>query len=123
MPAEPAFIEHPQRREIVGEMHLRRLPILTVPAQALQLVRLVAAHERTEELASIGGLPNAFVLAGVRHCEGRWSSDVGASWERHSEASTVTVTVTNGFLLVSNAVGAKNNKLDAIDIVQISTTT
>ena len=94
MPSKPSFFEHPWRREIVGEMHLRRLPPFTVPAQIFQLVRLVATPDRIAELASIETLPGQGPSTGARHREGRWSSDVRASWERHSEASTVTVTLT-----------------------------
>jgi hypothetical protein len=33
---------------------------------------------------------------------------------------TITLTVTNGFIEISNAKGARNNKIDGIDIVQVS---
>jgi hypothetical protein len=37
--------------------------------------------------------------------------------------NTVTVTVTNGFLVISNAAGSSNNKLNAVNIQQIGTST
>ncbi|MFC0306564.1 DUF3422 domain-containing protein [Rhizorhabdus histidinilytica] len=89
----PAFREHPLRRQVVGEMHLRRFPAFTLPARIFQLFRLVPADEREVEQAALdrGPCPGA---PDDRHRETRWSPEVRASWERHSEASTVTVTLT-----------------------------
>jgi len=94
MTVEPAFVEHPQRREIVGEMHLRRFPAFVVPAQAIQFVRLVDQQQRTDEEIALAKLPGESGSIGQRHREGRWSFDVRGSWERHSEASTATITLT-----------------------------
>lgn len=90
----PGFIEHPKRREIVSEMHLRRFPTFALPAQVIQLVRIVERSHAPAEPRVLASLPGQRVPTTGRHREGRWSSDVKASWERHSEASTVTVTVT-----------------------------
>jgi fibronectin type 3 domain-containing protein len=38
----------------------------------------------------------------------------------HWLEDTITLTVTNGFIEISNAKGARNNKIDGIDIVQVS---
>jgi hypothetical protein len=37
--------------------------------------------------------------------------------------NTVTVTVTSGFLVISNAAGSSNNKLNAVNVQQIGTST
>ncbi|MBA4759991.1 DUF3422 domain-containing protein [Sphingosinicella sp.] len=94
MTQAPGFIEHPQRPEIVGEMHLRRFPAFELPAQVIQLVRTVDQSQSSDEQLSLAALPDLCGITGERHREGRWSSDVRASWERHSEASTITVTMT-----------------------------
>lgn len=78
----------------MGEMHLRRFPALPVPAQIVQLVRLVPDPEREAELAALTALPAAD-RTNPRHREGRWSPQVTAAWERHSEASTVTLVLTD----------------------------
>ena len=93
MTEAPRFAEHPQRRDVVGEMHLRRFPEFRLPAQLVQLVRIVDRHDNAEEQLAIAALPGLCDKISERHREGRWSPDVGASWERHSEASTVTVTM------------------------------
>jgi hypothetical protein len=35
-------------------------------------------------------------------------------------SNTINVTVTNGFLVISNAAGSQNNKINVIDITQIA---
>jgi len=74
-------------------MHLRRFPEFGVPAQLVQLVRIVDRGDSAEEQRATAALPGLCDTMSERHREGRWSPDVGASWERHSEASTVTVTM------------------------------
>lgn len=90
----PTFTEHPLRREIVTEMHLRRFPTFTLPAHVIQLVRIVDHSQERLETDALALLPRERGMSVPRHCEGQWASNVKASWERHSEASTVTVTVT-----------------------------
>lgn len=38
--------EHPLRRRIVGEMHLKRWPEVAVPCEVLQILRVVDAASR-----------------------------------------------------------------------------
>lgn len=92
MPAR--FEEHPRRRQVVGEMHLRRFPSFTLPAHIIQIVRIVSDTDRAAEQEALAGMPG---LAGgsSRHRECRWSPDILMSWERHSEASTATLVLTN----------------------------
>ena len=77
-------------------MHLRRFPRLALPAQAIQLARLLDVDERGEEAAALAACPVPTQAEGARHLEGYWSDDIRMAWERHSEASTVTLTFTGG---------------------------
>lgn len=88
------FAEHPRRRQVVGEMHLRRFPFFAPPARAFQLVRLVTEDERDEEQAALARLPAA-PADNPRHREVRCTPDLRLAWERHSEASTVTLMQTH----------------------------
>ncbi len=88
------FEEHPNRRQVVGEMHLRRFPAIALPAHVIQLVRIVADKERLAEQDALAVLPGR-VEGSARHRECRWSPDILMSWERHSEASTATLVLTN----------------------------
>jgi uncharacterized membrane-anchored protein len=87
------FIEHPERRQVVSEMHLRRFPPLALPAQAIQLARLLNAEERCAEAAALENCPVPTHGDGARHLEGHWSNDIRMAWEGHSEASTITLTL------------------------------
>ncbi len=89
------FAEHPLRRQVVGEMHLRRFPAIAPPAQTIQLVRLVPPGDRAAERTALATLPGVGAVEGVRHAEGLWPGSIRATWERHSEASTVTLTLTD----------------------------
>ena len=44
-----AFTEHPLRRELVHEMHLRRFAPVSAPARIVQMVCLVDEAEREAE--------------------------------------------------------------------------
>jgi uncharacterized membrane-anchored protein len=90
----PPFAEHPDRRQVVAEMHLRRFPTFELPAQIVQLVRVLDEEERQAEALCLKTLPGTEGLATLRHREGRWSREARVGWERHSEASTVTLTIT-----------------------------
>jgi uncharacterized membrane-anchored protein len=82
------LLDHPLRRQVVGEMQLRRFPALSVPARIVQIVRLVEdrAAERAALLTLWPGLaPDA------RHAEARLDGGLHLGWERHSEASTMTL--------------------------------
>lgn len=85
-----AFIEHPLRRQVVGEMHLRRLPGFEPPARLIQVVRIVAPEDREGERAAVDSMPG-LDRPEHRHATGRWSPDVAAMWELHSEASTASL--------------------------------
>lgn len=86
--------EHPLRRQVVGEMHLRRWPPLAAPMTIIQMVRLVREDERAEErtaLQSILGGDAEQASAGGRHVAGDLPGAIHVIWERHSEASSLTL--------------------------------
>lgn len=94
-----AFQEHPLRRQVVGEMHLRRWPPLSAPAQVMQVLRIVADHDREREAKAVVALPMSGVLDpgdNPRHQSGRLSRWIGFTWERHSEASALTLFADQG---------------------------
>lgn len=86
------FVEHPDRRHVVGEMHLRRFPRLSPPVQAIQFARLLDDTARKAESDALAAAPIPIQPDGQRHIESRWSDDIRMSWERHSEASSLTLT-------------------------------
>jgi uncharacterized membrane-anchored protein len=49
--------EHPLRRRVVGEMHLRRWPRIAVPCRIMQVLRISARKQRAAERAMLGALP------------------------------------------------------------------
>lgn len=88
-----AQIEHPLRRKVVEEMHLRRWPELNAPIRLIQIVKLVAIAERAAEqdaLAPLTGGETAPCPANARHIECALG-DARLIWERHSEASSFTL--------------------------------
>jgi len=87
--------EHEQRREIVAEMHLRRWPALRAPCTIFQVVKLLDADERGLEASALDALRADGLDPdnNPRHVSGSLSGTVRFVWERHSEASTVTLVV------------------------------
>jgi len=86
--------EHELRRTVVAEMHLRRWPQLVAPCTIMQVVSVVAPEDRAEEQDRLADLPAEAVLDpgnNPRHVSGRFASGVRFGWERHSEASTLTL--------------------------------
>ena len=86
--------EHPLRRQVVGEMHLRRWPRLSAPAEVIQVLRIVGEAEREAERAHLADLPKGAFLApsdNARHAEGDIAPGLSFAWERHSEACGITL--------------------------------
>lgn len=84
--------EHELRRQVVGEMHLRRWPSVPVPGVILQWVTEVDDQEREAELAVLDRHSNATGEdAHPRHREGTLPKGVRFAWERHSEGSSLTL--------------------------------
>lgn len=85
--------EHEQRREVVAEMHLRRWPTVVAPCRIVQFVRVVEPGDRGRELAAVRDALGAGGAEHPRHLAGALGAGVSATWERHSEASTLTLFV------------------------------
>lgn len=86
--------EHELRRQVVGEMHLRRWPAVPVPGVILQWVIEVDAADRDEEIAVLDRHSNATGEdAHPRHREGTLPKGIRFAWERHSEGSSLTLFV------------------------------
>lgn len=83
--------EHPLRREIVSEMHLRRWPPITAPMRIIQILRLVTHEGGLNDLPIFPGGHPISVEPGQRHIQGALAEGVSFSWERHSEAITLTL--------------------------------
>lgn len=93
------LISHPMRTRIVAEMHLRRLPPVPATSRILQLVRLVEPADRDLELKAIRQFAEAAGNEGqvyARHGRGRTRQGTHWIWERHSEASTLTLITPGG---------------------------
>jgi uncharacterized membrane-anchored protein len=88
-----AFAEHPLRRWAVNEMHLRRFAPVGPSSEIYQVVRLLESAERAEEDRWLIADKPAFVEWNLapRHGQGRNSDGIYFLWERHTEASTITL--------------------------------
>jgi uncharacterized membrane-anchored protein len=88
-----AFTEHPLRRWAVDEMRLRRFAPVSRHCDIYQAVRLIDADERAaEDHWLLGDRPkfDEWSLA-PRHGSGHTKSGIYFLWERHTEASTLTL--------------------------------
>ncbi len=88
------FNEHPLRRRVVEEMHLRRWPELGVPCTIFQFLFVVDESQREQELAAVLAqcTDNVDRLNDApRHLTGKLPGDVAFRWERHTEASSLTL--------------------------------
>jgi uncharacterized membrane-anchored protein len=88
-----SFTEHPLRRWAVDEMRLRRFAPVGKNCEMVQAVRLLNAEERSlEDRWLIGDRPDFddWSLA-PRHGSGHTRSGIYFLWERHTEASTLTL--------------------------------
>lgn len=97
--ARPMLREHPARREIVGEMHLRRWPLVGPGMRLVQIVRLVDPDEEAEEQTALFArlaIDRGSCDAGSRHFSATLSERVKLTWERHSEASTLSLFADDG---------------------------
>ncbi|NJS13969.1 MAG: DUF3422 domain-containing protein [Sphingopyxis sp.] len=90
-----AFTEHPLRRWAVDEMRLRRFAPVSHHCEIYQVVRLVDAAERAREdhwLLNVRPDFDDWTLA-PRHGSGFCKPDIHFLWERHTEATTLTLIV------------------------------
>lgn len=89
--------EHPARRAVVGEMHLRRWPELSAPGLVMQWLRVTDEEGKAAQRAALLALPQAAGFdqpSGLRHLSGTLSAGIRFAWECHSEASSLTFFVT-----------------------------
>lgn len=84
--------DHELRRRAVGEMHLRRWPVVPVPCHIVQWVLAVDEDLRADELAGIEALcDRGNAVDNPSHREGRINGSVRFTWERQSEGSSLTL--------------------------------
>lgn len=84
--------DHELRSRAVGEMHLRRWPMLKVPCHIVQWALSVEDCERAEELERIEALTATHDSVGnPTHREGQVNEQVSFTWERQSEGSSLTL--------------------------------
>ena len=82
------------RRELVGEMHLRRFAPVAAPATILQAVLLVGEDERDHEfqrLATMAQDHGVDLHQKARHALIALGDGLIFLWERHTEATTLTI--------------------------------
>ena len=85
--------EHPARREVVGEMHLRRWPELVAPGLIIHWLRIADEEQKAGQREALLSVPQAAGFeqrSGLRHLWGVLSDGVRFAWECHSEASSLT---------------------------------
>ncbi len=87
------FTEHPLRRWAVNEMHLRRFAPVHAGSEIYQVVRLIAPEQRSDEDAWLIARKPDFAEWNLapRHGAGRSATGIDFLWERHTEASTITL--------------------------------
>jgi len=88
-----SFTEHPLRRWAVDEMRLRRFAPVSQHCDIYQVVRLIDQNERPDEdgwLMTNRPEFDEWTLAS-RHGSGHTNSGIYFLWERHTEASTLTL--------------------------------
>ena len=85
--------DHPLRQWAVDEMHLRRFAPVSNHCEIYQSVRLIEAGDRAgENQRLINERPEFDVWAlAPRYASGKTKSGIYFLWERHTEASTVTL--------------------------------
>ena len=86
--------EHPARRQVVGEMHLRRWPPITAPALIIQWLRLANEDQRAghrKALQEVAGQRTLQPMPDHRHVSGQLSDSIAFAWEAHSEACSLTM--------------------------------
>lgn len=93
-----SFTEHPLRRWAVDEMRLRRFAPVGRHCDIYQVVRLIEQSERSaEDRWLINDRPDfdEWTLA-ARHGSGHTNSGIYFIWERHTEATTLTLIFPHG---------------------------
>lgn len=119
--AMPVMREHSARRQVVGEMHLRRWPAVPVPGLVIQWLRLADEDDKAAQKAALlamldadGGAAREEAVFGPRHIGGALSGGIRFVWEGHSEASSLTFFVAADDRLSLDALSARADFAAAI---------
>jgi uncharacterized membrane-anchored protein len=93
-----SFAEHPLRRWTVDEMRLRRFAPVSKDSEIFQSVRLLHPDLREKEDRWLVGVRPDFDdwSLGPRHGSGQAAGGIYFLWERHTEASTLTLIMPKG---------------------------
>lgn len=86
--------EHPQRRQFVSEMHLRRWPEICAPTEIIQILRLVSEQDRKLEQSAIRDLPTGGRpddSDNSKHVSGKLPDGIEFTVEFHTEANLVSL--------------------------------
>tara|TARA_B100000749_G_scaffold113342_1_gene86610 strand:+ start:55 stop:1380 length:1326 start_codon:yes stop_codon:yes gene_type:complete len=88
-----AFTEHPLRRELVHEMHLRRFAPVNAPSRLMQMVFLIEEDRREAEQGLLSSPPLTPLSSKheARHAMFEFPGGVTMLWERQTEATTITL--------------------------------
>ncbi|MDN3644795.1 DUF3422 domain-containing protein [Pontixanthobacter aestiaquae] len=97
--------DHPLRQWAVNEMHLRKFAPVPGHCEIYQAVRLLSADDRHKEDGRLMGDKPDFDEWAVRerYAAGHCKSGIHFLWERHSEATTLTLILPNGGTEEANA--------------------
>lgn len=88
--------DHELRKQAVGEMHLRRWPMLDVPCVIVQWVLIVGDDERDDELAAIEAKAKAdHPSSNPAYRAGSLGEGIKFVWEKHSEGTSLTLFAAN----------------------------
>ena len=88
-----ARTEHPLRRQVVNEMHLRRWPQLAAPMRLVQMLRLTSPAARQAEADCLAALEPGTLdpSDNPRQATGMLEGTIPFVLERHNEASVITL--------------------------------
>lgn len=90
------FAEHPLRRGLVREMHMRRFAAVPAPCEIVQMVWVISGDQRQQEDRMLRSAPDGMefaVDAESRHVTSSTDSGSQFIWEQHTEASTITAII------------------------------
>ncbi len=90
--------DHPLRQWAVNEMHLRKFAPVPRHCEIYQAVRLLSADDRHREDSRLTGDRPDFDewIVRERYAAGHCKSGIHFLWERHSEATTITLILPHG---------------------------
>ncbi|WP_299322416.1 DUF3422 domain-containing protein [Parasphingopyxis sp.] len=87
------FTEHPLRRGLVREMHMRRFVEVPIPCEIVQMVWVIEDAQREQENRMLQSAPDGMdfdIDAEAKHITSATQTGATFVWEQHTEASTIT---------------------------------